>query len=84
MDTTKLKQGRDYFATFSPNEQPYSKWIHLVEIKVQTSEHTYATMYIYIFVHLTKPEIQELCSSIIRLHFPDIDSYDTNVNNLIV
>lgn len=78
MDTTKLKPGRDYFITSSPDERPINGWIHLVEIKVQTNEHTYATMYIYIFVPLTKPEIQELCSSIIRFHFPDTDSYDTN------
>ena len=75
MDTTNLKLGRDYFVTFSPTEQPNDGWIHLVEIKVQTSEHTYATMYIYIFVQLTKPEIQELCSSIVQLHFPTAENY---------
>lgn len=76
MNNIEFKEGKDYIVAFSPKEVNNS--VQNIEIKVHATEDIYSTMYIYLFAHTTKLKIQELCSFVVKMHFPNANSYDVH------
>lgn len=82
MENNKLKEGKDYFLSFSFQEFPISAWTQVVEIKVCNSDCTYTTIYVYIVKTLNKSDISQLCSDVVQLYFPNTKEYDIHVNKM--
>lgn len=80
-DNTELKEDRDYCVIFTSIPQP-NNWKQKIEIKVQTNEHDYTTVYVYIFVQLNDFDTKELCSSIVEQRFSNYISYVVNCKSI--
>ena len=77
MNISELKQGRDY-CVCPPAGQPVDSYKQVVEIKVQTAESVWSTLYVYFFVRVERPVIEEICASVVQQNFPNATNYDTN------
>lgn len=76
MNISELKQGRDY-CVCPPAGQPVDSYKQVVEIKVQTAESVWSTLYVYIFIQLKETDIRELCKDLVQQIFPNATNYET-------
>lgn len=77
MNISELNQGQDY-CVCPPTEQPVNAWKRVAEIKVQTAESVWSTLYVYFFVQVERPVIEEICASVVQQYFPNATNYEIN------